>query len=76
MTDEIVDALHRAGWSIGLTAFHSTAGGFVWVVSGHNGENLIRAEGATKAAAWWSALDQARAVGMVPGWRISEPGVG
>jgi hypothetical protein len=44
----------------------------VWVVSGHNGENLIRAEGPSGAAAWRAALEQARAVGMVRGWRVSE----
>jgi hypothetical protein len=48
----------------------------IWVVTGRNGENLIRAEGLTEATAWRAALGQARAVGMVPGWRASEPGVG
>lgn len=76
MTDEIMDALNHAGWSIGVTAFHSTTRGLVWIVSGHNGENLLRAEGPTEAAAWRAALDQAGAVGMLPGWRISEPGEG
>jgi hypothetical protein len=50
--------------------------GLVCVVSGHNGENLIRAEGLTSAAAWQAALDEARAVGMAPGWPVSAPGLG
>lgn len=36
-----------------------------WVVSGHNGENLIRAEGKTAREAWWRAVEQARAGGMM-----------
>ena len=37
------------------------------MVTGTNGENMIRAEGATCAEAWRRALDQATAVGMLPG---------
>src|SRR5262249_54033562 len=48
---EDLAALRRACWSVGDTAFAIDSGGLVWVVSGHNGENLIRAEGATPAAA-------------------------
>ena len=61
---------------MGIAAFAGASGGVVWVVSGRNGENLMRAEGATSAAAWQAALNEAQAVGMVPGWRISRPGVG
>ena len=40
--------LHAGGWSVGDTAFHDVAGGgLVHVVIGSNGENQIRAEGAT-----------------------------
>ena len=39
--------------------------GLVWVVSGSNGENRIRAEGATAAEAWQRAEEQARALGML-----------
>ena len=42
--------------------------------SGRNGENLMRAEGATSTAAWQAALVEAQAVGMAPGWRVSRPG--
>jgi hypothetical protein len=34
-------------------------------VSGANGENLLRAEAAGQAEAWWRACEQARAVGML-----------
>jgi hypothetical protein len=49
---EAIDALHRAGWCVGDTAFASEAGGRVWLVSGRNGENVIRAERATVVEAW------------------------
>jgi hypothetical protein len=44
--DEIADALDRlyaGGWSIGDTAFFVEGGGLVHVVTGSNGENMIRA---------------------------------
>jgi hypothetical protein len=45
--DDIADALdqlHAGGWSVGDTAFHDVEnGGPVWVVTGTNGENQIRA---------------------------------
>jgi hypothetical protein len=50
--------LRRAGWSIGSAAFHA-ASGLVWVVTGSNGENVIRAEGATDTEAWWRACQKA-----------------
>jgi hypothetical protein len=40
--DDIVEAFNQLKW----------AGGIVWVVTGTNGENVIRAEGAIEAAAW------------------------
>jgi hypothetical protein len=51
-------------------------GGLVWLVTGHNGENLIRVEGPTRAKAWRSAVGQARAVGMRGGWRGPSAGGG
>jgi hypothetical protein len=36
-----------------------------WLVTGTNGENLLRAEAAGQAEAWWRACEQARAVGML-----------
>jgi hypothetical protein len=56
--DESRDRLHRAGWSVGEIATAAC-----WVVSGTNGQNLLRAEGAGQAEAWWRACEPARAVG-------------
>jgi hypothetical protein len=58
--DESLERLRKAGWSVGETAF-----GRLWVVDGLNGENAIRAEGATQAEAWHRACDQAQAVGQL-----------
>jgi hypothetical protein len=58
--DECRDRLHRAGWSIG-----EIAGVTCWVVSGHNGENVIVADGQSQAEAWYRATLQAEAVGML-----------
>jgi hypothetical protein len=65
--DPIADALrqlHRSGWSIGDVAAGDGAGGTLWLVSGSNGENQIRAEGKTRAEAWVRAVEQARGLGM------------
>ena len=62
--DESFDRLHRAGWSIGETAFgpdHS----LVWIVSGSNGENRVKARGQSQAEAWYRAAQQTEAVGML-----------
>ena len=70
-TDELAEAinrLHRSGWSIGDAAF-AGQGGMIWVVTGRNGENLLRAEGPTEVSAWRRALDEARALGMLEGSR-------
>jgi hypothetical protein len=61
---EMILRLKRAGWTIGDTVCYG-AGGRFWVVSGSNGENLIRAEGRTDVEAWREAVEQARAVGML-----------
>jgi hypothetical protein len=62
--DECFARLHRAGWSVGEASFLTPAGE-VWQVSGSNGENLLRARGATQAEAWWNACQQAETVGML-----------
>jgi len=62
--DESLDRLHRAGWSIGDTAF-GVETALVWLVSGSNGENRIEARGASRAEAYWRACCQAREVGML-----------
>ena len=40
--------LHRVGWSMGDAAFVGTDSRRTWLVSGSDGENLIRAEGETE----------------------------
>ena len=52
--------LRRAGWSVG-----ETVGVAVWFVSGHNGENVIVAEGQSQAEPWDRATLQAEVVGML-----------
>ena len=54
------ERLHLAGWSIGEVG--TTRG---WLVTGTNGENVIRAVGRTQAEAWSLACEQAAAVGML-----------
>jgi hypothetical protein len=55
--------LKRAGWSVGDAAFAGVKGA-TWLVSGSNGENLIRAWGPTQGEAWAEAVRQAREIGM------------
>jgi hypothetical protein len=38
-----------------------------WLITGTNGENVIRAVGGTLADAYRQACEQAAAVGMLPG---------
>jgi hypothetical protein len=62
--------LRRCGWNVGETAF-SGPHGTTWVVSGSNGENIIRATDPTQSATWAEAERQALELGMVdrtPGW--------
>lgn len=61
----IVSLLHRSGWSVGDMATRGGDGRPGWLVPGFNGENLIRAEGATSVAAWGGAVDRARSLGML-----------
>jgi hypothetical protein len=49
--DESLDRLHRACWSVGD---YGTA--TRWVVSGTNGDNIIVAEGMSRAEAWHPAV--------------------
>ena len=61
--DESLDRLRRAGWSVGDAAFGPEFA-LVWLVTGANGENAVRAEG-QPAEAHWRACIQAREVGML-----------
>jgi len=67
--EESLDRLHRSGWSVGDVAFHAEGSGLAWVVVGTNGENKIRAEGATAREAWFRAVAQAGASGC---WRTNQ----
>jgi hypothetical protein len=62
---DIIDALHQSGCTIGGAAFVGRPAERVWVVTGANGENRMRAERLTELEAWQEALEQARAVGML-----------
>jgi hypothetical protein len=63
--EECLQRLRRSGWSCGEAAFTGMSGRTVWQVDGSNGENRIRAEGATPAEAWWRAVEAAAAAGML-----------
>jgi hypothetical protein len=63
-SDDPLALLHRSGWSIGDTAFQ-IGDVLVWLVTGSNGENRIRAEGSTRDEAWYPAAEQTAAVGML-----------
>jgi hypothetical protein len=65
--DESFARLHRAGWSIGEIGSASS-----WLVSGTNGENVIHAEGQSQAEAWYRAMLQAEAVGMLAAKKVAD----
>ena len=50
-TDNLSLILHRAGWSIGDTAFAGKEG-ISWLVCGTKGDHSIRAEGRSQVKAW------------------------
>lgn len=52
--------LNRSGWSVGDAGLRRTAAHWFGWSRGRNGENVIRAEGATQTEAWRRALEQAR----------------
>jgi hypothetical protein len=58
--DDARTALKRAGW---FTI--EWAGDSRWYIIGHNGENVIDADGTTRAAAWHRAAESARLLGML-----------
>jgi len=63
-TDRLFLILHRAGWSIGVTAFVGKEG-ITWLVFGTNGDHSIRAEGKSQVEAWKDACRQAEEMGLV-----------
>ncbi len=63
-TDKLFLILHRAGWSIGVTAFVGKEG-MSWLVLGTKGDHSIRAEGKSQVEAWKQACRQAEEMGLV-----------
>ena len=63
-TDKLFLILHRAGWSIGDTAFVGKEG-ISWLVFGTKGDHSIRAEGKSQEEAWKDACRQAEEMGLV-----------
>ena len=63
----LVEQLEQAGWSIGDGALRGAGGGLVWIALGRRGSDLLMVSGPTRDEAWRHALDQAVAVGMLPG---------
>ena len=59
---DMIDALRRAGWTIGVTAFVQCGSRLSWTVSGINGQNRIVADGSTEVEAWRAACEQAAGV--------------
>jgi hypothetical protein len=63
-TDKLFLILHRAGWSIGDTAFAGKEG-ISWLVYGTKGDHSIQANGKTQEEAWKQACRQAEEMGLV-----------
>ena len=63
-TDKLFLILHRAGWSVGDTAFVGKEG-ISWLVYGTKGDHSIRAEGKSQVEAWKQACRQAEEMGLV-----------
>ena len=57
VVDHCLKLLHTAGWCVGDTTFVTEASTLVWLVSGRNGENAVRANGEIQTAAWQMACD-------------------
>jgi hypothetical protein len=64
--DESLDRLHRASWSVGDIGTATRR-----VVSDNYGENLIDAEEATRAEAWWKVCEQATGRRMLAPGRLT-----
>jgi len=60
------ELLRQAGWAVNES--HNDSGGSVeWLVMGANGANVIEARAASQTEAWFEAVEQARALGMLGG---------
>lgn len=66
IVDACFEALHRAGWSIGDSAYLDPSTGLqIWQVLGTNGEDAIDAQVPTQVESWRLAVEQATTAGMV-----------
>ena len=63
-TDKLFLILHKAGWSIGDTAF-AGKDGISWLVYGTNGDHTIQANGKTQEEAWKQTCREAEEMGLV-----------
>ena len=63
-TDRLFLILHKAGWSVGDTAFVGKEG-ISWLVYGTKGDHSIRGEGKSQTEAWKNACRQAEEIGLV-----------
>jgi hypothetical protein len=63
-TDEFFLALHRAGWSIGDTAFEGEHG-LTWLVYRTRAGYEVRAEDGDRNEAWRQVYRQAESLGLV-----------
>jgi hypothetical protein len=64
LSDELFTLLHRAGWSIGDTAF-SDADGVYWLLYGTQGGYEIRVEDRVRGEAWKKACREAQDLGLI-----------
>jgi hypothetical protein len=63
-TDKLFLILHRACWSIDVTAFVGKKG-IAWLVYGTHGDHSIQANGKTQEEAWKLACRQAEEMGLI-----------
>jgi hypothetical protein len=74
--EESIDRLRRSGWRWGEARLNCGSGRVAYVVYGRNGENLILVPAVTQREAWWRAVEQAAACGMLADWPRPDEGRG
>jgi hypothetical protein len=62
--DRMLIRLHRAGWSVGETAF-GEGESITWLVYGTQGGYELRAESLRRVEAWGEAYRQAKELGLI-----------
>jgi hypothetical protein len=63
-SDEFFSHLHKAGWSVGDTAFAGPEG-LTWLVYCTQGGYELRAENSKRTEAWKRACCQATEIGLI-----------